>query len=64
MKSRRINMTLSRTLNDGNYGSYKATLGIETDIDDTTNLEEAYEKLYDEIFPQLELALGRLADDI
>ena len=64
MKNRRVSMSLSRTVSDGNFGSYKATISLEADIDDNEDLNEAYDEIYDEVFEQLEIKLGKLVSDI
>lgn len=49
MKNRRLEVTLSRTINLGNYESIKPQVGLTVDIDDFEGLQTAYIEVYSEV---------------
>jgi len=49
MKNRRIEVTLSRTINMGNYESIKPQVGLTVDIEEYDVLQTAYNEIYSEV---------------
>jgi len=59
--NRRIKISLGRTINDGNYGSYRADVSYETDINDDNDLEEAYSDVEDMLLLELDRAIYKIS---
>jgi len=53
MKNRRIEVSLGKTLNMGQYESARIDIGLAADIDDGADLDESYRKLLMEVNKQL-----------
>ena len=53
MKNKRIEGSLSKTINLGNYESMKVSVGLSGDIQDSESIREGYR----ELFKQVELEL-------
>jgi hypothetical protein len=51
--NRRIEVTLSRTINLGNYESFKTQVGLTVDVPDNEDLQEAYSEVYSIVSEQL-----------
>jgi hypothetical protein len=52
--NRRIEVTLSRTINLGNYESFKPQVGLTVDVPDNEDLQEAYDVVYSIVSEQLD----------
>ncbi len=64
MKNRRIGVSISRTISDGNYGSYKCNTFVETDIDDNADIDSEFDTLYMITSAELQKFLVQMQDDI
>jgi len=53
MKNRRIEGSLSKTINLGNYESIKINVGLSADITDKEDLNACYNNLFVEVEQQL-----------
>jgi len=49
MKNRRIEVRLGRTINMGDFESARIDIGLEADISDSEELNDAYCNMYDEV---------------
>lgn len=49
MINRRISISVSKTINLGNYESAKIQVGLEADISDGVDLKKAYDQMYEEV---------------
>ncbi len=58
--NRRIRISLGRTVNDGNYGSYRADVSYEADISDNDDLAEAYSDVEDMLLLELDRAIYKI----
>lgn len=53
MKNRRIDVRVGRTINTGDYESYRIDVGLAADIEDGKPLNDAYHELFAEAGKQL-----------
>lgn len=53
MKNRRIEAKVGRTINTGDYESYRVDAGLACDIEDDEVLNEAFHRLFTEVGKQL-----------
>lgn len=60
MKNRRIEGSLSKTINLGNYESMKVSVGLSYDINDKEVLKKCYDKLFEEIEIELHVRIKTL----
>jgi len=56
MENRRLKVNVGRTINTGDYESFRVDVGLEADIDDKTPFNEAYADLFSEVSKQLVVA--------
>ena len=56
MKNRRLKVSLGRTLNMGDYESYRVDVGLEADVEDGRPFNESYQELFEEVSKQLIVA--------
>ena len=56
MENRRLKVSVGRTINTGDYESFRVDVGLEADIDDKTPFNEAYADLFSEVSKQLVVA--------
>ncbi|RKZ98181.1 MAG: hypothetical protein DRQ46_02860 [Gammaproteobacteria bacterium] len=52
-KNRRVVVGISKTINLGNYESMRIHTGMEADINDKADVDEAYNELFEECTKQL-----------
>ena len=52
-ENRRLTVGISKTINTGNYESMKIHSGISVDVKDKTDLDEAYNELFEDCTKQL-----------
>ena len=60
--NRRIEITLSKTINLGNYESSKVQVGLTTDVPDDANLQEAYDMIESMVLAQLNKTIEKTAE--
>ena len=53
LKGRKLEVAVSRTINLGDYESMKIHAGLSGEISRRTDLNEAYEQLFEEVTQQL-----------
>jgi hypothetical protein len=53
LTNRRIEVTLSRTINLSNHEFYKPQVGLTVDVPDDEDLQEAYDVVYSIVSEQL-----------
>jgi len=56
MKNRRLKVNIGKTINTGNFESFRVDVGLEADIDDQVPFNEAYSELFMEVSKQLTVA--------
>lgn len=56
MKNRRLKVSLGRTLNMGDYESYRVDVGLEAEVEDGRPFNESYQELFEEVSKQLIVA--------
>jgi hypothetical protein len=54
---REIEVSISRTINMGNFNSLKVTAGLKTSIADDANLQDAYKEQWNAVNMEIERAL-------
>jgi len=52
-----INVSISRTINMGNFNSLKVTAGLATSIADDANLQDAYKEQWNAVNTEIERAI-------
>ena len=52
-KERRLSVGISKTINLGNYESIKVHTGISVDINDRSDVDRAYNELFEECTKQV-----------
>ena len=52
-RKRRLEVSIGKTINLGNYESIKIHVGLAYDISNTADLDEAYDELFEECSKQL-----------
>jgi len=56
MENRRLKVNVGRTINTGNFESFRVDVGLEADIEDRVSFNEAYAELFSEVSKQLMVA--------
>ena len=59
----KISISMGRTVNDGNYGSYRAEVSFETDVN-VEEVESAYVDIENIVLSQLERTLLKVKEDV
>lgn len=54
---REIEVSISRTINMGNFNSLKVTAGLKTSIADDANLQDAYKEQWNAVNAEIERAI-------
>jgi len=49
MKNRRIEISIGKTVNLGDYESIKIQVGLSQDIQDKDDLEEEFDRIYEDV---------------
>ncbi|MDD2296892.1 MAG: hypothetical protein PHX79_03650 [Sphaerochaetaceae bacterium] len=52
-----INVSISRTINMGNFNSLKVTAGLGTSVADDANLQDAYKEQWNAVNTEIERAI-------
>jgi len=52
-RKRRLEVSVGKTINTGNYESVKIHVGLSCDVSNTTDLDEAYEEMFEECGKQI-----------
>lgn len=52
-----INVSISRTINMGNFNSLKVTAGLGTSVADDANLQDAYKEQWNAVNAEIERAI-------
>lgn len=63
MRHKDIEVTLSRTMNIGNYNSIKAQVGMTATLDEDDEATEAYDEVRDAVLDQLNFTLERMLEE-
>ena len=63
-KNRRIEVSMTRTVNLGNYESVRFQAGLSQDISDDIELDDAYEELWDTVIGQVEDMCSDLGEEL
>lgn len=53
IENRRLSVSLAKKINMGNYESFQIQAGLTVDISDDTDIQEAYDELFDECTHQV-----------
>lgn len=60
----KVAVSVTRTLNDGNYGSYKIGLSYEGDLEDGADVDDVYDQMYGYLVEKLEKKLDEMERDL
>ena len=63
MNNRRISISITKTINTGNYESLKVSCGLDADIKDDINIDSGYDELYDVVKENLDELLDKSLQD-
>ena len=56
--NRRISVTISRTINIGNFNSLRVEAGLEQDIEDGSSLQDGYKQLWNNVNAEINRAIA------
>lgn len=56
--NRRISVTISRTINIGNFNSLRVEAGLESDIEDGSSLQDGYKNLWNSVNAEVNRAIA------
>jgi len=60
MKNRRIEISIAKTINLGDFESIKTQVGMSEDIQDKDDLEEEFDRIYEDV----EIKLNEYCDQL